>query len=506
VLKGRRDFPPILKEAEEKVERWRGSLLRQIHSRLDVAIFLLTRVACDHIFLAFSEFMPHDPSRMEITARRQLFGLQFSLSGLEGELPPGRFAEGIVADALRTEELLFAHKAIQHMSDYSRVRDAFLTYKWGGYELENPSENVFKFVDCPDWQGRRDYAQIIITQEIKEREGLNALPSLHLSHNLMVKVLFQKLRIPPSLQLREVRAKQFLYAWLAISLEKRRPGELGPQVIKEETFVSMMDRLAQLSVDEAKSFLKVTTFERQKKSNPLTLLHCPIIKVTERSFVLIPWGFILGNPFVCMPRLAVHRGKGFDNFIDRTEEYLLQSLEAHFGSEEVTIKTRFPYKSKYDSGDIDLVVYEKATNRLLLAQVKAFIPPDTVEETIRANEKLGEGLRQAERMRSWWQGLSENDLGAALNLPLGARPQVSFAVFGNGFAGSDYLPIPDGIVLVNAYYLLMSQFAGKSVFDAITQFQQRIDEESVKAGSATGSTTLQLGNITFEIPGMVWRP
>ncbi len=82
-------------------------------------------------------------------------------------------------------------------------------------------------------------------------------------------------------------------------------------------------------------------------------------------------------------------------------------------------------------------------------------------------------------------------------------PGVRFAVIGNGFSGSDYLEIPPNTTVVDAQYLLLSKFRGRSIFELIDFYESRISEESERAEKTLTFEAIHLGDLTFEIPAWV---
>jgi len=498
VLKNKRSLPPRMLEAEKQIEQWRDSLLLRVHPRLDIAIYLLVSTTCYAIGYQSGRLMPHGASNLEMYTRGKLFGLQFALSDLEGDAPQGRFVEDLIVDSLRGEDGSRAFDAVTQMAAYGYVRDAFLTYAWGGYEIESPAENVLRFVDAPDWGGTRDRAEQIIGQEIKGEQGRSFTPPLIASTQ---RLLEERVEIYPQLPLGGLTSAQFVSAWMGLALHFSRDWLTGKcSVTERDAIVAMAEGAADLNASEAERFVSLVTFDR-KGSAALTLFHCPLVPVTTSSVMAVAPGFIFGNPAACIPRLAVHRGPGLDAYAKDIAAHLLDKLRNHFRANGVTINTNLLYSGEDDRGDIDLVVYESGSNRLLIAQAKAFVVPDTVEEVVRANQALEEGLNQASRVRRWLEKLEVNAWGAALKVPLCSMPpRIQFAVIGNGFAGSDYLAIPEDIAVVDSGYLLLSRFAGRSIFDAIDAYQRRLSEETSRTVEDLGTSSFTLAGITIELP------
>lgn len=498
MLKVKRDLPPVMLDAEKRIEQWRSSLLASVHPRRDVAIYLLIRATCYTMPYKTYQLMPNDVSKLEQLVRDKLFGLQFALSGLSGDLPEGKFMEDQVINLISEEHLIRAREAVNYMSIYAHMRDAFLTYTWGGYEVANPNENVLRFVDPPGWMGKRDRAQQVISQEIKEDTARFLMSSPSLS---VQQALEKSVEVPESLSLGDLTAAQFVDAWAALVREFAQHWLKGCSPVVEQKYITIvLQREANFSASEAERFVSLVTFDR-KGSHALTLFHCPLVILTTHSLIAVPPGFIFGNPNVCIPKLAVHRGPGIDAFAKEVEARLLDKLRDHFHAKGVTINTCILYSWQSGSGDIDLVIYEAVSNRLLIGQVKAFVSPDTVEEVVRANQALEEGLQQVGRVRRWLDSLNMNSWVAALRVPLLSRPpKVHFAVIGNGFAGSDYLPIPQDVAVVDAHYLLLSRFAGASIFDTIDKYQKRLLDESEKAIGEADFNSCEVAGVTIEIP------
>ena len=231
----------------------------------------------------------------------------------------------------------------------------------------------------------------------------------------------------------------------------------------------------------------------------LGLFHCPVVPLTAKSVAVCLPGLVFGNPTVAIPRLAVLRGPGLDAFSNRVEAHVLGRLKGQFEREGVTIRTNLDY-SNSEKGEIDLVVYERATRKLLVAQVKAFISPDTVEEVIRANIALDKGIAQTAAAKRWIGTVAAEQVLRRLRIDEDAVPRIEYAVIGNGFAGSDYLDIPNDVSVVNGHYLLLARFRGGSIFEVIEQYQERLSQELRRLPGDVTYETLTVGPVRIEVP------
>lgn len=142
--------------------------------------------------------------------------------------------------------------------------------------------------------------------------------------------------------------------------------------------------------------------------------------------------------------------------------------------------------------------------RLLVGMLKAFIEPDTVEEVVRANEQLAYAIEQAANARRWLKTLSPNQLSQRVKLPSGvAIEKVDYVIFGNGFAGSDYLPFDPEIPVVDMRFVLSPKFGGGSIFDAIAEYTSEVAKITNISGGTQQTVSIRLGGVTFEFPALL---
>jgi len=274
------------------------------------------------------------------------------------------------------------------------------------------------------------------------------------------------------------------------------------RILTVNQLVTIVRDRAGLAREIAEEFIELITFDRAT-AGALTLFHCPLVPVTGSSRIVIAPALILANLTTCINRLAVHRGPGLDAMSKRLEEYYLALIKQNYEVPSVVIRANVPYTHRGIPRDIDLVLHDNSTGHLHLGMLKGFVRPDTVEEVIRANEQLEYGIQQAQDVREWIGGIAPDQRAAALGLPRECACQtIDYAVFGNGFAGSDYLTLDPGIPVVDGTYILLSRFRGKSLFDAVSEYTDQLAERT-KSQDASGSEPVKLGAVTFELPALV---
>jgi hypothetical protein len=358
------------------------------------------------------------------------------------------------------------------------------------------TSKVLRFVNPPDWPGLRDYGEQIIGVETKTEFARSLLPTIAAPVDA---ILEGAVDLPRNLPLGGMTAEQLIRGRFRLS------GALATQAMQGETpifdrpdLVAFVRDVAGLAAAEAARFVELVMFDRSDLR--LSLFHCPVVPLTAKSVAISLPGLIFGNPAVAIPRLAVLRGPGLDAFSNQVEAYVLAKLRSQFEREGVTVRTNIHYSDGDERGEIDLVVYDRPAGRVLVGQVKAFISPDTVEEVIRANIALDKGLAQVAAAKRWIATLPPGQVLRGLNIEGEAVPRVEYAVIGNGFAGSDYLEIPDDVPVVNGRYLLLKQFRGGSIFDAIARYQERLAKELHRLENAVTYGTIKVGPVTMEVP------
>jgi hypothetical protein len=271
-------------------------------------------------------------------------------------------------------------------------------------------------------------------------------------------------------------------------------------IVSLDQLVGIARQRAHLARETAEAFIRLISFDR-KGTGALTLFHCPLVPITGSSYMIMVSAMVMSSVTACINRLAIHRGTGYDAISKQIEEYYLDLIKQHYERDGVLVGTNVPYTSEGVGRDIDVVVYERESKRLLLGMLKAFVNPDSVEEVVRANEQLAYGIEQAAGARNWLATIPPERRSGLLRLPSGLSCEtIECAVLGNGFAGSDYLPLDPTIPVVDTEYLLRPQFRGCSIFDSISQYTAQIAAMTLPTASRAQMASLTLGDVRFEFP------
>jgi hypothetical protein len=495
-------FPPEMKDAELQVETWWQAQIQKLPVDTATSVLLLCRAACAQFSRAWVQLDPQNPSTFHGIARNCLFSLQVALQSLKGELPRGEFPSTFAFSALPLANRQTAEKALQDGVKYGLVRDAYLTFKWGGYKVESPATNVLRFRDVPAWSGLRDDAGRRISQQIEEERLSIEMPAVIPAGWPLLDSQYDG---PQTLAFPELGVTEFVRGWSALKQEFVRDLMAGePSVASLDQLVAILRRRAQLQERTGEAFIRLISFDREGPG-ALTLFHCPLVPVTGSSYLVMASAMLMSRVTTCINRLAIHRGTGYDSFSKQIEEYYLGLVKRHYARDGVLVETGVPYTFGGVGRDIDIVVYDCGSRRLLIGMLKAFVSPDTVEEVIRANEQLAYGILQAREARAWLTSISPEHRSALLRLPSGLVCQtIECAVLGNDFAGSDYLPLEPDIPVVDVRHLLRPRFRGGSIFEAIGLYEAQIAETTASEADRSQVVAVTLGEVRFEFPA--YRP
>ncbi len=464
------------------MEAVREHAVRTLHPRPDVAAYILAQVACGTNALEAAVLMGDAPHAVHVRARDRFFGLQWGVHALGNALPAPVFERDVVDAMLSGDHATRGNTALEFLAAYAHLRDVFITYGWGGFELTSSSAHHLAFADSPDWPGYRDHAQTVLAQRL-ELEAIRRIADQLLPDTNPADYIRRLISLPLSFDLGGLPLEEFLgtwrrlVAWCAGDVWTGRCPIVSPMELRG-VLAGGEDRRP----DYRRRFLELLTFNPGRPSG-LTLFHCPIVALAESALLVIPAAVLLGNVEVTVPRLLVHRGPGLASYAKSVERHLLERLRVQFTSERVLVRTERAYTAGADHGDVDLIAYETDTNRLVVVMTKAFIPPDSTEEVIRANEALEAAIGQVLRVERWLGGLPAESWAGALDLPIRERPELRLAVCGDGFAGSDYLPIPPHVTVVSARLLLASEWRNTSPIDALDVLAQRLAAEVRRAES-----------------------
>jgi len=469
--------PAFLREAEAAVDQHYQDVGRLLDLPWHMAAYVLASFACAALTQAFLRYMPDGAVRCHIQARHVLEGLHFALRAVphHDKLPETTFNGQLVDNMVSASVMLRVEDVLNQLENYADIRDAFITYHRGGYSARLDTAKSIVFDDVPQWPGSRDYAENVVRPSI-QLSALRGVPAAHAAQDWDVNSILSAIYLPRDIPLGDLDSGTFLSIHLGLAERLCKPHRDGVHLLERDQLLAMVGECGNATSRQAEQYLRMVEYD--PSGHPaLSPFHCPVLALGKTSRLVMVPCLVWANPRVAIPRLAVHRGLGFDDFSARMETYLANLLKEHYTSDVASCWSCVPYKNGPDEGDIDLALLDRQDGTLFLAQLKAFVPPDSVSEVLSANEKLQEGVEQAVRVREWLTSDGGNGLRQRLGISQDMSAlRVIHAVVGNGFAGSDYLHVPRDIVMLSVDFLLQPEYLGGCLRRAIDDYEQRIRE------------------------------
>ncbi len=264
-------------------------------------------------------------------------------------------------------------------------------------------------------------------------------------------------------------------------------------------FVYLLSRISELPMEIVAQMLDWHTFDRRiAGDNPLMQPFLPL----NEDLLCLPTVHVKGNSFERNFMKLLHRHPNLREFSAQVDSQLEPAALA-------SLAQMFPepqYKTQREVDipgvtDIDLLIFDTASNITLVIQHKWLIPPDTLKESASNDEKLSEGVSQA--LKSC-EHLGNNHtflktkLGLSQNQQIGA---IEGVVVCRGYEGTGFLGNPTvPIVREDSFKELVTQT--NDLNELCGLLTARPDHDQSEATSADVQTVLQLCDYEFVFPSL----
>jgi len=250
----RRSEHPLLSIAEAKIENWRSCLIEKFTNKEDPAkiAYLLIIRACSRINSIMPRAMQTGRSEAVINLiRHELFALQFGLDILSDQLPAeSQIDEDEISSSTDNSLLKRMDVALYQLIDYSHVRDAFLSYYYGAFDLKAQNPERLTFVDSPDWSGGDDFSESFISAETKQ----SRLPDSVLLNN-------KSPYLPLELDMGGLSLAIFLKLWgILKAMLSSFSSNVGAPVEEYEDFINKLCHNSRLDKEPIKRFCRTNWF------------------------------------------------------------------------------------------------------------------------------------------------------------------------------------------------------------------------------------------------------
>jgi hypothetical protein len=498
-------FLDTIREAESAVDSRYAMLGRVLHLPWHLSAYVLSSLACARLrqeqTRLVANFSSSAAAEVHNEVRSTLEGLHFALRvqprpdvPVSGEINPEVHERGLSRQTAGA-----AMAVLDEAKAYALVRDGFIALHQGSFTASIVDGRTIRFDLDPTWKGGHRHTA---TTELRHDAELARMRRISRKLKLeeVKRLLAQSVELPRDIPMGGIDSGKFIDVHFHLTSFLAAHDPDPAPVMSRDQLVALISGCNGIGHAEAARYLELVTYDPKGKAH-IDTFCCPVVRLTELSYVLLVPAHFYSNLRYTIPKLVVHRGPGLDAYSEKMESYVTDGLLQKYQRDNVVCRTRLAYKGPDDQGDIDFVLYDPGVASLVVAQVKAFVPPDSVVDVANANEKLAEGIVQAERVQHWFTTGGADSLfsmlGAKRPDPLG---KVVFAVIGNAFEGSDCLSVPEGITLLGSDALLRTARDSISMFDAIEERTRAIQEKAEAQSVRTEYTAVELADWRFELP------
>lgn len=263
-------------------------------------------------------------------------------------------------------------------------------------------------------------------------------------------------------------------------------------------FVSIISNISGLSVEQVGQMLDWFTYD-PRISDGVPILQ-PFLPLSG-NLLCLPSCFVNGNNFERNFRKLMQLHPYLIQFREGVNRNLepaaLDSLSELFPEPQYRVRRQV----KIPKTDIDLLIFDFATNHVLVIQHKWLIGPDTLNESISNDDEIDRGVYQAVQSRNFLRD-NPDFLRARLDLSkghdLGAveGTVICRGITGTGFRTANEVPI----VIENALRELVAQ--AENLNQLWNLLNTRPDYTHARDSSAEMKTHIHLCGYEFVIPGL----
>jgi hypothetical protein len=181
--------------------------------------------------------------------------------------------------------------------------------------------------------------------------------------------------------------------------------------ITSDELVQLLTSKTALPHNVAKNIL--TELILNTGANRPDILVQPLIAWTPSLLLVAPSLIFTSNWEVCLLRNWIQRYPDVYSRVVAQKKYKLSdSLGGLFDQRRFMVSTRRKIHDKQDRpiGDVDVAVFDPSDGMLAMFEVKWIIEPDSIRETLRADEEILEGVNQALTYKSEFESEPERFL------------------------------------------------------------------------------------------------
>lgn len=451
-----------------------------------------------------------------VSHREDLFALEWALRSLR--LPD---QEPMQIERLRnswtkgTAER--ATNLLVKLSGYHHVRDLVVCTKRGGYLLDTPSENVFRFVDNPNWPGASDAKSLLISEPVSSERNVTR-PKIPEAFTLEQTALYED--FPHDIEGSSYSSSDFWSIWSQLwkmcrdkILEDRKIQSYGSYPATSETKElgilitkrKLADAIAETTRISRSTVSMLLRWMMLNEHTPskFAIFHCPLVEINEKFLAIPPCAPMMAHVPTIFLRHLTHNDKHlYDACSGALEKQWLRRLQNHIETSDRTVRINVKLQTPEGDTELDLVEYDKARSLLSIAQAKLTIRSDSVADVDHKNEMLKKGIKQLERDRRLFEGGGPNltRLLAKLGEETKAAVATRYFLLPTKTAPSDYVDVPDWVAVLPVEFCLRPQCMGRSLDDICEEYEERWNSLDCAVGSSKCEEELEIGGVKIVYP------
>lgn len=170
---------------------------------------------------------------------------------------------------------------------------------------------------------------------------------------------------------------------------------------KFDELVEEIAKYTQLDIIKVNTILTLLTYNDHNDNKNMDIIWTPIIPL-KNNFVAIPPNLIMiGNPernLICLVNKV--NSKAYSLISCKKEEYMIDDFKNHINKYK-NIEFASTKKLPDPLPDMDVVMFDKNTNVLLIGELKWLLQTDSIQEVCERDKDIKKGISQAGDIREY---------------------------------------------------------------------------------------------------------
>ncbi|NFF82336.1 hypothetical protein FC764_14025 [Clostridium botulinum] len=170
---------------------------------------------------------------------------------------------------------------------------------------------------------------------------------------------------------------------------------------KFDELVDEITKYTQLDITKANTILQLLTYSEHNDNKNMDVIWTPIIPL-KNNFVAIPPNLIMiGNPernLICLVNKV--NSKSYSLVSCKKEESMIEDFKNHI-NKYTNIEFAYTKKLPDPLPDMDIVMFDKNSDVLLIGELKWLLQTDSIQEVCERDKDIKKGISQASDIREY---------------------------------------------------------------------------------------------------------